>query len=164
MSFFVECEPSRSSFQSMLTTLYNEVNKNREERRSTLSGKDIALLRNAEGGLVYLATMFDREWKICLPIIVANYIDRMNEILRGTHSTLEPECTASTDYLSIIDVQIILEDTDDIIYYLKTNFDANRYRQQRSFFERVSGYLNSIRAEDDGALVRRIPEMSEVSQ
>lgn len=139
--FFIKQEPSRKHFYTILNALLQEVSQNYANRKSYLAGRDIKLLRTTEASLKYLSSLHDNEWRICLPKIVGEYITKMGMMLEQTKICLEEDFTGTEAFLSICDVQVILEDTNDIIHYLVTEFDATAYRQKKSIFISLKNYF-----------------------
>jgi hypothetical protein len=139
-NWFNANEGARKYFEETVTIVYNEIKKNRIDRVAVLAGKDLKLLRTVEASLAYLGSQFENQWRVCLPEVVQDYLDGVNNILNSTHSDMDPECKAETDYMSILDVNTIRIKTDEVIEYLVTKFDASQYQPRAT----LGGMVRSI--------------------
>lgn len=160
-SYYKEQEPNRAAFTETVECLHGSVKFNIRARAVTLAEKDIALLRAADAALTYLLSQYAKNWKVCLPNLVLKYIDNMQDLLNETRTNSTTSMTVTEDFLSIVDVAIIVDQTDDILHYLITEFDPGAYYQRRSMFSRFTMFMNSARTVTDSR--RQIAAPSAVS-
>lgn len=145
LDFFIEQEPTRKYFENTLRKLHTSVREDRATRQETLAAKDIRLLRSAESSILYLASAFENEWRVCLPNVVLDYLDRMNNIFKAASTDFDRECNAFKDLLSIQDLVKIKDDTDDVIHFLLNDFDPTMYRPRVSVNDRFNKWFHLIK-------------------
>ena len=128
--------------------LYRQVERNREQRKTELAPKDLLLLRSTSTGILYVSSLYENQWKIAATETVGVYLDKMEEIMFQTVSQTDRDYRGEHNYLSIIDVHMINEYTQDLVYYLVAEFDAARFQPRRHLFKKMIGYLNKVRNRD----------------
>lgn len=126
-----------TNFEDDVSEMLTLIVENKTFRANTLAAKDLQLFRVTEAALRYVLAIGEQTPSIVRAKEFNDYIERLRSVTKTTTSN---SSNASNRFISIIDLDRINNETNDIIYYLVAVFDEQQFKSPRrllNFFSNI---------------------------
>lgn len=122
--FSAEYEQMKKRFVETIKWFSNTLEDNRASRSDSLAASDLKLLRCLSTNISYIYGHYEKQWQIVASNVTIEFLNTIENIMEKTNCQEDIDLKNSKNYLSILDAQILLEQSDDLIYHLVAVFEA----------------------------------------
>lgn len=106
------------------------------QRVNNVASSDMKLMKCLLASINYIFSKYKQEWRIVTSDVTQRFIKNLEYLLDCPNNDLQAQC------FSIIDLQMIYDESENLIYHLVATFDPDHYTLRPSLKERIQRLIS----------------------